>query len=889
MRRAFPQLLLLAAVVVLAAAPPTFAQQPLEPRPRLIQIKVDGLSPLLLDALMDPDDPEKLGRLPGPEGFRRAIELYRLETGQRDLLPNLRRYFYEEGVRAGEMYSATVTLSAVAWGVIETGQPSVVKRHMTFNRNNGYVRGYLDGLRDTMEIVWRRSRKTSALWELDQAGVSLFSDAFNPLRRYEIPQIYYRLPPRDYLVGWANAYATAGESLSHPWRVVRGHLKRQVEGMDYPDFSEEFHADHIAEKILEPDFNGEERYDYITVFFTIDHQLHVDPNPENLVHRMVRLDRRFGRIFRGVEQSKRRDSTLVTLVSDHGSEYLPGAVNLAFPITRAFRTRYFGGHTVTTVMAEDAGRALSNPIPGIDFPRTYESPFSPYGKESGGESGYVTAFIDNFGNARAEVHLRNNDLNRLHLLLLARKRSFDAAQRARWAEELRATLADTCRWLGPELANYRAYHEGGQAWIPSLEKRADYFWRDVAARLKEEGERDAEQLVVLERLMELCQAEDPASWLAAQNPAISDLIPKRYFGPRNSIYQLSHFSIGLDESFNWVESTVDVQGRPAPMDYIQLLSDYRAPNPPLSHEANPTDIIVTLLPVEPVAAALRERGWLKPDHTLQRALWVVSTAKNTLRKGGQALLLEDSDGRLRYLPMENLQETADGRFLLAPHNELDPLGLFYDPEFRSPTAEPAFLWLEEFHSFEEWLAATRDTAYSIAPLIFADVASVHAQRFIENPEFQQTLTGFSGEEAKKSYLRGLAWKYASQEPDLLLWSSYLWNYSSKSHTSGGSHGGLTPQVTRTTFLLWGGRDFHLPAGRMLDEPSTTLDIAPTLARLLGMLDNRNRMQHQAGATRERPFLPFPGRALLAPEVQFARPAKQPPAAPLGTQTPGRQD
>jgi len=85
-------------------------------------------------------------------------------------------------------------------------------------------------------------------------------------------------------------------------------------------------------------------------------------------------------------------------------------------------------------MAEDGGRALSNPIPGVDFPRVYESPYSPYGAAAGpqGRSDYVTAVIDNFGNARAEVHLRNNDLNRLHLLLLARERKLTDAKRARW-------------------------------------------------------------------------------------------------------------------------------------------------------------------------------------------------------------------------------------------------------------------------------------------------------------------------------------------------------------------------------------------------------------------------------------------------------------------------
>ena len=241
---------------------------------------------------------------------------------------------------------------------------------------------------------------------------------------------------------------------------------------------------------------------------------------------------------------------------------------------------------------------------------------------------------------------------------------------------------------------------------------------------------------------------------------------------------------------------------------------------------------------------------------------MVSTAKNNLRKGGEALLLEAADGSLRYLPLGNLEESADGRFQLTPHNELDPLGLFYDPDFHSASGVPAFLWLEEFHSPQEWLETTRATAYSIAPLIIDDIATNHAARFIENPEFQETLTGFPSEEAKQKYLRGLAWKYASQEPDLLLWSSYLWNYSSKTHTSGGSHGGLSPQVTRTTFLLWGGRDFHLPAGQVLSEPSTTLDIVPTLAGILGMLDEDGRLLRQAAAERYHPVLPFPGSPLL---------------------------
>lgn len=847
---------------------PTAAEDGVPPRPRLIQIQVDGLSPLLVDALMNPDDPEKLARLPDPDGFRRAIRLFRQQTGQQDLLPNLRRYFYEQGVHTQNMFAASSTLSAAAWGVIHTGQPSVVKRHMTFSRSNGYLRGHLDGLRDTFDLVTRRARKTSAVWELDQAGVSLFADGFNPLRRYEVPQIYYRLPPVDYFKQWPVRYATTGRPFSDLLGIFRGHMKRRVEGMDYPDFTEEFLADHIAEKILAPDFASSERYDYITVFFSIDHQHHVDPNPENLVHRMVRLDRRLGRIFQAVEHSQRREQTLMVLISDHGSEYLPGAINLAFPLTRVFRTRLFGGHTVSTLLAEDAGRALTSPVPGVDFPRVYEGPYSPYGKAAaqGGEDDYVTAFIDNFGNARAEVHLRNNDLNRLHLLLLARERKLDENQRARWRELLRAALPNLWRWLEPELTGYRAYHHSTLAWIPNLEKRADYYWSDVGARLKGEAERDAKQLRALNRLAELCQAPDPVAWVREHEPKVTDLIPKKYLGRRNSVYQLTQYTIGLDADLNWVETTVDARGRTVPMDYVSVLSDFRAPNPPLSQEPNPVDLIVRSLPTEPLQAALVQKGWLDPAIELRRIIWIVSTSQNNLRKGGEALLLEAGDGRVRYLPILHLRESADGRFTFAPHNQLDPLGLFYDPAFRMASGQPAFYWLERFHTREEWLQTVHDTGYSIAPLMIPDLAGLNTDPFIENPEFQQILTGFPSPERKEEYLRGLKWKYASQSPDMLLWSSYLWNFSSKSHTAGGSHGGLTPQVTRTTFLLWGGRAFHLPRGGIVEKPCTTLDIVPTLAHLLGMLDENGRLVRQAGAVRERPFLPFPGQALPVEEA-----------------------
>ena len=59
------------------------------------------------------------------------------------------------------------------------------------------------------------------------------------------------------------------------------------------------------------------------------------------------------------------------------------------------------------------------------------------------------------------------------------------------------------------------------------------------------------------------------------------------------------------------------------------------------------------------------------------------------------------------------------------------------------------------------------------------------------------------------------------------------------------------------------------------EPATTLDIAPTLMHLLGMMDGDNRVIRQAGSVRERPFLPFPGRALIGPGADVASQSASP--------------
>jgi arylsulfatase A-like enzyme len=89
----------------------------------------------------------------------------------------------------------------------------------------------------------------------------------------------------------------------------------------------------------------------------------------------------------------------------------------------------------------------------------------------------------------------------------------------------------------------------------------------------------------------------------------------------------------------------------------------------------------------------------------------------------------------------------------------------------------------------------------------------------------------------------------------------LWNFNSKGQTAGGSHGGLTPDVTRVPFMVWGGKNTGVARGQVISDVHTTLDVAPTLMKALGMLSDDQGVIRANGAFVERPFHPFPGRII----------------------------
>ncbi len=855
-------------------------------RPRLVLIKVDGLPPDLLAALSVPEREDYWERLRYAPDLRRAVRFYQEQTGRSILLPNIRQYFFQDGIYVENFYSETLTLSAAAWAVIDTGQPSVIKGHATFSRDTCYLRSHLDGYRELLDAIRHGEGKSTALWNLDQVGVSLMPDGFDPDRVWSGPQIFRRTANWVFVLESGKRWLDSNES--GVARQVHSHLSRLVTGMDYTEFAQEMSGMVTARNLLEKDLLGEEKYDYLSPLFTLmDHQQHVDPHPENLIHWSVKLDREVGRIFEAVERSSRKSRTIVAMVSDHGSEIQPGKTAFSFPITKVFRRPLFGNHTVKTLLVESAWSAVSTPVPGVDFPRLYESPGSPYGGNAGGEEGYTTCFIDNFGNGRAAVNLRNDDLNRLHLILLEIKRSRPDSERwHRLKSMFRQNLERTRRWLEPDLALYQDYHQGAQNLAFNLISKTDADALDVARRLQEEVERDAPQIAALELLLGLrFENGDREGGLdferiARSDFAISSLIPKNFLGHPNQVHQLSRYTQGLDEDLNWMTTTVDKKGRSLPMNYFEILSNFEAPNAPVNGDHNPYDLIVTRLPTRHVAGALQSAVGIDVNQRgLHNVVWVKSTARDRHDKGGEALIVEDADRRIQYVPVVGLEQAADLSFRFALGSGPDPLGLLAEKGVKVADDSSRLDWVRRFHSREEWLAATYQTEYGTAVCMLLDITGDPSQTFIDSPDFQRYLTHFSSPDLKARYLRGLKRKYAIQQPDFLVWSEELWNFNSKARTSGGSHSGLRPIVARTAFLAWGGDDTRLSRGKIISGVGTTLDVVPTLLQALGMLDEQNRLIPRPAAIPERVFLPFPGRVVdifeqrpLEPNVAGGGPA-----------------
>lgn len=816
-----------------AAADPGSREQ----RARVILFKVDGLSGLLIEAALDPQS-EAVLRLPYPGRFREDYRATQTLLTREELLPNMKEYFVRQGVRAETIFTGTLPLSAPVWAQIDSGQPSIIKRNYSFNRASGVSNVYLNGLFDSAGKLIKGSGRTHALWELDLLGIPILPDAFPPERVWSSLQILSRKRSAIQLGAMGKFLVRAGEREFRPGAVIHRHLSHLVAFPDPVERLDRSLSQTLA-KWLKWRAEGDpsETLDFITALFvTLDHRLHLDSSYRSVLHLLVKLDDWFGEVMGAVEQTARRDRTLVALVSDHGMNLYPAHVNYGFPINPWLRRPAFGGHTVLSPEVEDSDHALTRPIPGVDFARVYESPASPYGEAVPfGSKGYFTAFAANMGNPRFDLFLRHSDLNRLHLLLLESLRlRNDLEKLDRVYEVLQPVFQRARPWLEADAYSLRQAAEVFEAWSERHLAAEMPSARDAGSRLVSESRHYRNQAAILRRLLALPSEEKEwRRWVRA-GFKIDGLIPRGYFGLPNSLEQLGNYTVG------WAKPPAErwLPSGEAPfrtLNYPALIAGYRALNPDAYGNRYPFNLLVARIPPEDLT------GWMGPP--LQQALWLLASEDR-----GQAVLLEATDGTLWYAPLKNLGELG----------RLEEAGAAGS---RDPLGYPARLWAHWLDP-RRWVSETARLETSLVPVILADLFRPNFQDYLNSESRAGVLMPLDGSGRREKLVRALRYRFQQATPDFRVWMRRGWNVNTMGQQPGGNHGGFLPLETQTTFMVWGGDKLRLKRGRRLAGAFLTLDIAPTLMDAIGRLDPVSRRivpdPDQASAP---DFPPFPGRII----------------------------
>lgn len=812
-----------------------WSASPEEAGARLILVKIDGMPGLLLEAMLDPGS-AAARRLPDPAMFQLAYRRACQATGREILLPNLTHYFSRQGIRC-EMRSSTLTLSGPSWAVIDTGQPGIVKTNSYFNRYSGLLRNYLDQFREVYGLALGQTKRTTALWQLDLLGIPVMADAFPPRRTWQSIQLYCRERPVEQIAEIAKVLAGAGEKTGNPLKILRNHLKAKVYSPDYQELSDQVMVNILAEKIRRTDPDGKPAYEFLSVLLTaLDHQLHVDPDYHILMHWFTKIDGWLGKIMDAVLAGPASDRSLVVIVSDHGLDFDPGRTCYSLPVNGWLREPVLGGHTIFEPVVEDLHHAITVPVPGLDYNRVMESLHSPYGKSVPyGEDGYWTAFADNSGNLRFDAFFRNSGLNELHLLLLEGKRLAGHPPGLRQVYSVfREVAGRNQTWIEEAIRQGEQCVHAYRRSIQSLTEKPDPENADAVKRFRREIEEMERVSRALRRLLETGAGYHQfEEWCRSSLP-VSTLIPKGYLGPVNTVAQLVRYTTGWEEGpeFRWREGGVPAFRR---LNYPRQLTGFQASN--ASAYGNPHPFaMVAARDRNPVPVTAPNRPWRQVVR-----LWFAPD-------GRCGELLEDEEGQLCYRPAGNGGDPAPFAAVSS--------GSVPRPDQHTVAAEPplANRWLE----WRQWVLLADEYPEAMVPVILADLYRENFQPVLDHN--RRWLPG-AGENPELDLTGSIRFHFEQQESDLRVWTSRGWNVNSNSHTPGGGHGGFSKLETQVVFALWGGAWFPLRRGGYLAGASTTLDVAPTLFSLLGMLDDQGRVQPREGTGWGETALPLPGRVL----------------------------
>jgi len=626
-----------------------------------------------------------------------------------------------------------------------------------------------------------------------------------------------------------------------------------------------------TERELEAKLN-DPRVRYLDLMaMSFDHTAHHNNDRDSHLEMLRELDALVGRVWTAIERSPMAAETALIIVSDHGFNTDERVISQGFNLVKLLGSAGGGGHHVITkrrLLLDYSLKGINPLVPPI----TTTAQESFYLK--GQSLDYPTALLDFDGNERAGLHLRNSDLNLLHILLqqLQRKDISSSLRKALTDAFFDALARGRSRWqsdldqFSVELAALRRAIEKQRALCQSQPKTFSQADRDLnrddnarrvctmATQWTEFEKGYRSYVLAMRKLLSLTREQfDP------YRVKIDEVIPKGAMGQSNTIYDLQNYVVAPAPGGPVIkgDGSLDMERSFLRRNYFSLIAEQEVRNnvqPSVS--SHPVDFLALRIPRETISPALGDD--LRPDDD---AVWLYGGPDR------QALILArgEAEGqlRLRYLPIANLTQDARGRvhFERADWQAGFPLRMLEDARLNQPLAD-RLVWLDDWHTDSEWLQALHKTQYSNG------LVGLHEQFTIfPAPGTDTNAPGLSADERLlHSFVRR---QRRLVETDMLIVANNHWNFDVRGFNPGGNHGSFFRISTHSTLLFAGGERTGIPRGLAVSEPYDSLSVAPTIFALTGNLQSDNS---PSDILARRGFVKFPGRVIFEVAGQKFKPA-----------------
>jgi hypothetical protein len=360
---------------------------------RLVIIKCDGLPYDLVDRFVKQRDPQS----------------------GKSVLPWIDHIFYQRGARLSNFYVRGMSLSAPSWSILETGQHLQIKGNVEFDRYTLHAYDYLNFLPLYFAGINGSRIDMPAVEVLDSLGLPLLSDAYAHNQRYITYSLFLRNPRYSTLQsGLQNRFVRSPKELFDEWTM--GFEMRSVI------------SDQLVKELMTKLNDPKIRYlDLYTADF--DHVGHHNNDTQSHLSALKQMDSVIGQVWTSIQKSTLADETALIVVSDHGFNTDEKIYSQGYNLVKLLASRTGGGHHVVTKRRPMLDYSIKGIYPLVPL-ITSTSPDTYYLK--GETTTYPTAMLDFDGNERASVHLRDSDLNTLHILLqqLQRDRLKDQVRQA---------------------------------------------------------------------------------------------------------------------------------------------------------------------------------------------------------------------------------------------------------------------------------------------------------------------------------------------------------------------------------------------------------------------------------------------------------------------------